>query len=155
MTGTEESLSFLGLADIAVRLVKEEYPDAELYEGDGESPSGPTTNVHDVNKWGFVFRVEGGSVTIKTKSWGEFYPPEHHGIFVGDRIIPWPIKMDITEADEILKNYGYTGEYTAATLRWPLYPGLEQPFYIFSTPEGHFFVGVYEKNVTPPKEINL
>jgi hypothetical protein len=41
---TQATLSFLGVVNIAVRLVTEEYPDAELLEGDGVSPSGPTTD---------------------------------------------------------------------------------------------------------------
>lgn len=52
------TLSFLGMANIAVRQVTEKYPGAMLYEGDGLSPKGPTTDVLDVTSWRFAFRTE-------------------------------------------------------------------------------------------------
>jgi hypothetical protein len=146
------TLSFLGLANIAVRLVTEQYPGAQLYEGDGTSPNGPTTNVQDVNHWRFVFRTQdGGTALVSTTSWGEFAPITYVGEpFLEDVVIPWPIEMDITEADKLLKGSGYTGAYGAVTLRWPLYPGSDEPCYIFGMADHTFvFVGVYTKKVTP------
>jgi hypothetical protein len=143
-------LSFLGMANIAVRLVREKYQDAELYEGDGISPGGPTTKVQDVNSWRFVFRAGGGGTAIiKSTVWGEFGPIQYIAEpWLEDRVIPWPIEMDITQADNLLKQAGYTGPYSSVTLRWPLYPGMNQPFYIFQMEnEGFVFVGVYDGSV--------
>lgn len=144
-------LSFLGMANIAVRLVTQKYPGSQLYEGDGISPSGPTTNIKDVNSWRFVFQVpDNGTAIIKSSVWGEFYPIQYiPQPWLEDVVIPWPIKMDITQADQLLKQAGYSQAYGAVTLRWPLYPGIEQPYYIFSLTTGvYVFVGVYDGSVT-------
>lgn len=145
------TLSFLGMANIAVRIVNEQYPGSQLYEGDGISPSGPTTNVNNVNSWRFVFRTaNGGTAFIHSTVWGEFGPVTYVGQpWLEDRVIPWPINMDIVKADELIKQAGYTQEYTAVTLRWPLYPGINQPEYIFSmVDELYVFVGVYDGKVS-------
>jgi hypothetical protein len=49
-------LDFLGLVGIAFRLVQDEYPDAELYEGDGESPFDRPRN-HLVTQPGLVDKL--------------------------------------------------------------------------------------------------
>ena len=155
----EETLSFLGLVNIAVRLVTEQYPEAKLYECDGTSPSGPTTKPQDVNSWRFVFRAGGdriGTVFTSTTAWGEFGPPEYvDKPWGGDVVIPWPFEMDIVEADKLLKNAGYTDPYIGCTVRWPLsFPLPKQPFYIFNF-GGHRYVsvGIYDGHVGPPAEL--
>jgi hypothetical protein len=155
--GEGETLSFLGLTNIAVRLVQDEYPGAKLLEGDGIPPGGPTTNPKDVTSWRFVFRTaSGGTAFIYTTVWGEFTPVEYvPKPWVGDIVIPWPIKMDIVEADKLLKGHGYTSPYRAVTLQWPLAPGNEQPFYIFGFgPFSFVFVGIYDGSVTPHNVTN-
>jgi len=144
------TLNFLGLTNIAVREVTAKYPDAQLYEGDGTPPNGPTSNVADVNEWRFVFRAgDGGTAIIKNVSWGEFGPIEYiDQPWVEDVVIPWPIEMDITKADELLKQAGFTGTYGAVTLRWPLGPQKGEPYYIFGLTTGQYvFVGVYSGTV--------
>lgn len=143
-------LSFLGMANIAVRLVRDRYQDAQLYEGDGISPGGPTTKVQDVNSWRFVFRAgDGGTAIIRSTVWGEFGPIQYiPEPWLEDRVIPWPIDMEITKADDLLKQAGYTQPYSSVTLRWPLYPGMNQPFYIFQVEGvGFVFVGIYDGSV--------
>jgi hypothetical protein len=140
------------MANIAVRLVRDQYPDAELYEGDGTPPNGPTTNVQDVTSWRFVFRLPNNrTALIHSTDWGEFGPVEVvDQPWLEDRVIPWPIEMDITEAAQLLQHGGHTGPFGAVTLRWPLYPGSNQPYYIFGMTDGTYvFVGIYDKSVTP------
>jgi hypothetical protein len=63
-------------------------------------------------------------------------------------VIPWLIEMDITQADNLLKQAGYSEPYSSVTLRRPLYPGMIQPFYSFQMEsEGFVFVGVYDGSV--------
>lgn len=145
------TLSFLGMANIAVRLVRDQYPGAQLLEGDGLSPSGPTTNVNDVNSWRFVFRTaNGGTAFIHSTVWGEFGPITYVGQpWLEDVVIPWPIDMELTEAAQLKSNAGYNLPYRTVTLRWPLYPGINQPFYIFGQENGvYVFVGIYDKKVS-------
>ncbi len=146
------TLSFLGMANIAVRLVTDEYPEAQLYEGDGTSPKGPTTNVQDVNSWRFVFSLPNNRTAfIHSTDWGEFGPIEVVPFpWLEDVVIPWPIDLELTDAAQLLQQAGYTGAYGTVTLRWPLYPGNNQPFYIFGMTDGTYvFVGIYDKSVAP------
>ncbi|GAA3162163.1 MULTISPECIES: hypothetical protein [Streptomyces] len=146
---------FLELLERALRIVRVPYPEAELYEAEGTSDSGnPTENWHDIGTWKFIFRVNSieGEMTasVKTvKPWGDLTQPEL-GEAYADYVIPRPLAMDITRADELLKET-YTGPYKSVTLRHPVSKGDCEPHYIFSTPspekEGWYFVGVYDDKV--------
>lgn len=142
-------LDFLGRVNIAVRQVREKYPDAQLYEVDAVSKL-PTTNPNDLSQLKVVFRAGRGTAIIQSTGWGEFGPVQYiDQPWLEDVVIPWPISMDLSEADKLLKAAGYKGNYSTATLRHPLYPGVEQPFYIFGMTTGEYvFVGVYDKKVT-------
>jgi len=144
-------LSFLGMVNIAIKLVTEKYPDAELYEVDEVSSNGPTTDVLSIKQLRVVFRTrDGGTAIIKSTAWGEFGPVEYvDQPWLEDIVIPWPIEMDLAQAAELMKKAGYNTPYQTVTLRWPLYPGVKQPFYIFGLENRIFlFVGVYDKSVT-------
>lgn len=145
------TLSFLGLVNEAVQLVrKQEGSDAQLYVGIG-TPKEPTTNVKDVTNWRFIFTLsDNRTAYIQTISWGEFGPIKvvDEGI-VGNRNIPWPFDMDITDAAKLLQQAGYTGPFETVTVRFPLYPGINQPFYIFDMTDGsQVYVGIYDGSVT-------
>lgn len=148
MSNTESE--FLGLLDRAVQVARDQYPDAELYEADGSSEE-LTTDWHDIGTWRFVFRVEEGHVFVKTvKPWDDLDEPELiRKPWAGDVIIPMPLPMDIAEADQLLKDKGhYVGPYKTVTLRWPLSPGRNEPYYIFEAGRrGWYFVGVYDQTV--------
>ena len=100
-----------------------------------------------------MFQVPGGTAIITGTSWGEFGPIDFIAQpWLEDVVIPWPVQMELTEADQLLKQAGYAGPYGAITLRHPLYPGSTEPCYIFSMGMGAYvFAGVNEKKVT--KEI--
>lgn len=145
------TLSFLGMANIAVKIVTEKYPNAELYEIDGVSSNGPTTDVLSIDRLRVVFKTsDGGTAIINSTVWGEFGPVEYvDQPWLEDVVIPWPIEMDLAQAAELMKIAGYNTPYQTATLRWPLYPGVKQPFYIFGLENQTFvFVGVYDQSVT-------
>lgn len=149
---TAVTLSYLGSVNIAVREVKEKYPESSLYEVDGTSSTGPTTNPNDINNLRAVFTGgDNNTIMIFSTTWGEWGNMKYiDQPWMGDVIIPWPIEMDIVNADELLKAAGYTGAYNNCTLRHPLYPGSNQPLYIFGMAEGGFIaVGVNDKSVKP------
>ena len=117
-----------------VRLVQDDYPGAQLLEGDGIPPGGPTTNPKDVTSWRFVFRTaSGGTAFIYTTVWGEFTPVEYiPKPWVGDVVIP---------CSRAPSGACPTSPYRAVTL---------QPFYIFGLGPFYFiFVGIYDGSVTP------
>jgi hypothetical protein len=145
-------LNFLGLTNIALRLVREQYPQAELFEAEGRSSTGPTTNVEEINHWQFVFKAgEVGTAFIRTTAWGEFGPVTYSKYSWGDDVvIPWPINMEITEAAQLKQQAGYNQPYGAVTLRWPLGFQINEPFYIFGQLNEQLVeVGVYDKVVKP------
>jgi hypothetical protein len=75
-------------------------------------------------------------LVFKRKAWTE------------DAIIPWPIKTDSVEADQLLKKAGYPGPYGAVTLRHPVGLHLDEPYYIFLMMTGEYiFVGVNDRKV--------
>ncbi|GAA4348109.1 hypothetical protein GCM10023185_03720 [Hymenobacter saemangeumensis] len=144
-------LSFLGRVNIAVRLVQDQYPDAALYEVEALPPSPRScTNPNELSKLKVVFQAGKGTVIIESTGWGTFGPVQYIAQpWMEDVVIPWPVRMEATEADSLLKKAGYTGAYGAMTLRHPLYPGINQPYYIFSMKTGQYvFVGVNDKKVS-------
>ena len=143
-------LSFLGMVNIAVNKVRAKYPNAQLYEVDAFPSGGPTTNPQAINEMKVVFQVGNNTAIISSTSWGEFGPIEYiQEPWLEDVVIPWPIQMTLEEANALLKEAGYTGPFRNLTLRWPLYPGVHQPSYIFGMVDGGYvFVGVYDKKVS-------
>jgi hypothetical protein len=144
-------LSFLGRVNIAVRLVQDQYPGAQLYEVEATPPTPQAvTNPNALSQLKVVFRAGKGTAIIQSTGWGSFGPVKYiDSPWMEDVVIEWPIKMEATEADSLLKKAGYTGPYGAMTLRHPLYPGVDEPYYIFSMKTGQYvFVGVNDKKVT-------
>ncbi|KAF9523271.1 hypothetical protein CPB83DRAFT_887034 [Crepidotus variabilis] len=146
------TLSYLGNVNDAIRIVEKLYPQAALYEVDGVASDGkPTGDATKINKLRVVFRAGEGTVIINTtSSWGEWsvptYIPEP---WLEDVVIPWPIKMDIVEAAKIMDaDKKAFVEFSSVTLRWPLYPGTEEPYYIFNSKGHYVFVGVYSHKVS-------
>jgi hypothetical protein len=142
------TLSFLGCVNIAVNLVTKQYPAAKLYEVETHPTNpGQPSPLKDLRA---VFQVPGGTAFATMTKWGEFGPIQFVGQpWLGDIVIPWPIDMDIVQADQLMKKAGYTGSYGAVTLREPLYPGNYEPYYIFSMMSGGYvFVGVNDGKVS-------
>ncbi len=128
-------LSFNGRVNIAVRIVTEQYPEAKLYEADGVATGGPTTDPAKIDRMRVVFQnVNNTTVIIKETGYGEFGPPVlYNEPWLEDVVINWPIKMDLDEANELKEKAGYTESYTTVTLRNPLGPTVNNPYFIFNT----------------------
>ena len=146
----EAILSFLGRVTIANRLVKAQYPDAQLYEVEALPPTpGSYTNPNELSKLRVVFQAGSGTAIINSTGWGTFGPVQYIAEpWLDDVVIPLPVKMEATEASALLHQAGY-GPYGAMTLRHPLAPEYDQPYYIFSMKNGEYvFVGVNDGKVT-------
>jgi len=126
-------LSFDGRVNIAARIVKEQYPKAQLYEADGVASKGPTTDPAKIDHLRVVFRnADNSTVIIKETAYGEFGKPQLiQEPWLEDVIIQWPVKMDLPEANKLKEAAGYTQPYGAVTLRNPLGPTLGNPYFIF------------------------
>jgi hypothetical protein len=144
---TVATAPFLAVLDEANRIVRQQYPQAQFYE------ASRTLTVMG-NPWRFVFNDPSTSPnsTVIIKWFGnEFGKPEHvDQPWLEDRVIPLPIKLDLSEAIKLAENAGYSGTITNQTLRWPLYPGSDQPYYILAMPDhgAWVFVGVNDRKVT-------
>lgn len=128
-------LSFIGCVNIAVRIVTEKYPEAKLYEVDGVSSSGLTTDPLKIDELTVVFVnvADGSTVIIRSTGWGEFGEPESNPEpWTEDVIIQWPVNMDLVEANLLKEAAGYKASYLTVTLRNPMGPVIGNPCYIFS-----------------------
>lgn len=127
------NLSFDGRVNIASRIVTEKYPQAKLYEADGVATRGPTVNPEQIDRLRVVFQnPDNTTVMIKETAYGEFGAPVLYAEpWLGDLAMPWPIKMDLPEANALKEEAGFKEAYTTVTLRNPLGPGKTNPCFIF------------------------
>ncbi|MGR9071832.1 MAG: hypothetical protein ACU833_02075 [Gammaproteobacteria bacterium] len=126
-------LSFNGRVNIAVRIVGEKYPEAKLYEADGTATEGPTTDPNKIDKLRVVFQNSNNStVIIKEIAYGEFGEPQLiPEPWLEDVVIKWPVKIDLPEANKLKEKAGYMNPFGAVTLRNPLGPTINNPYFIF------------------------
>ena len=150
------TLSFLGMVNIAIRLVTDAYKGAELYEADGVATSGSTTEATGIDKMRVVFNVpaDGSSINttaiIESTTGGEFGKIQHiDQPWLEDRVIPWPVEMDLPKAVELLQAAGHTQPFKNVVLRWPLGPSFDEVYYIFGMLDGRYiFVGTQTGTVS-------
>jgi hypothetical protein len=149
----EIPLSFLGAVNIAVRLVREQFPDAQLFVVEASPPTPEyVTNPTALTHLSLVFDIKSGTAFISsTDVWGEFGPVTHKpDKWTGVEIIHLPIAMEAVKADELLKKAGYTDSYSGFSLAQPLYPGCNEPYYMFNLKSGQcIYVGTKSKKVFP------
>ncbi|KAH7220112.1 hypothetical protein BKA60DRAFT_56708 [Fusarium oxysporum] len=143
-------LSWDGFINVGLNLIKKQYPHANLLEVDAT----PLTRKPVQNEWGLVNnRIVCGlsgnkTAIIQSTGWGEFGKVQTiNSPFLGDQVIPWPVTLDIHDAFTILRKAGYKQAIYAVTLRQPLYPGDDQPFYIFNTGTEFIAVGTKDKKI--------
>lgn len=111
--------------------------------------TGPTTDPSDLSRLRIVCRVSEGTALILSTDLFTFGPVEFvPEPWLGDVEIPWPINMDVMEADILLQGAGYQGPFQSITLGHPVYPGLNEPYYILGMTAGQYvFVGVDDQKV--------
>jgi hypothetical protein len=123
----EAADTFLEYLREANRLVLAQYPQAQFYEADNLSGDVPGS------QWRFVFRTPDGTAFIERLERGFGEPYVIKEIWVGDRVIELPISMGLGEARERCETSGCGGRNASAiVLRHPLYPGLDEPYYIIT-----------------------
>lgn len=145
---SETTGTFLDMLNQANQIVQKSYPGAQFYEA--------SLNIEMAGSpWRFVFNdpsTSPNSTVILKNYMGQFQlPPQHvDQPWLEDRVIPLPINLDLATAEQLARQAGYSGNISAITLRWPLYPGEYEPYYIFAMPVegGWVFVGVYDRKVS-------
>ena len=137
---------FLKMLDTGHAIVLKEFPQAQLYEADW--------NRGQPELWRFVYNdpaTAPNSTIILNNVKGQFEPPRHiDSPWLEDRVIPFPVPMNLSVAEALAKKAGFDGDIAAITLRWPLYPESHEPCYILGIPSQHVhvFVGVYTHQVS-------
>ncbi|KAH7234367.1 hypothetical protein B0J15DRAFT_571537 [Fusarium solani] len=143
-------LSWDGFVNIGFNIIKQQFPDAKLYEIDAT----PATTEPVEHEWGLVNNrivasLDGNrTAIIQSNGWGSFGPVDViQSPFVGDYVISWPVPLEIHQAFSILRKGGYQQPVGAVTLRKPLVPGIDQAFYIFNVGNEFIAVGVEDKQI--------
>lgn len=140
---------FLDTLNEAAALVRKRYPGAQFLEAD--------IDLETFGRgWRFVFDVPPAGLrdrctVILCRNGQGFEEPQHiDAPWSSDQPIPLPIDLDIQEAENLAHRAGYDGAVASASLRWVLYPGIDEPHYILAIPEKDVlvFVGAYTKKVT-------
>lgn len=142
-----------------INKIKEKYPDAQLHAVDYRPPVPRSCeSPYDLSSLTVDCLVSGGKqlASVRTVGYGPFGPIELRERPLDDRQnVGWPVKMDIPEADELMKKAGFKQPYTGAALDFSILPGGDQePNYTFSMvvlPGGprEVRVGVNDGKVTP------
>lgn len=151
---TEATDAFLGYLAGADQLVTAKYPEAQFYEADKFNVNLPGS------PWRFVFNdpsTRPNSTVIIERFDQGFGEPRHiKEPWLGDRVIKLPISLGLAEAQALCQKIGCQGTVETIVLRYPLYPGVKEPFYIFTMPaQGRrCWVGVrsHEANCSPIEE---
>lgn len=136
--------------DRLIREVRVTHPEAVLLEANPVLSS----IVTELPEWvglRAVLRVNGGTVVAEqTDLWGDPRMDFRAIPWMGDMDLPWPVAMDLEQAESALRDAGFGSEYRTVTLRRPVYPGMTEPYFIFGTPtRGFIFVGTVTRKVFP------
>ena len=146
-----------------IHKIKEHYPDAQLHDVDYRPPNNrPCENPYELSSLTVYCEVNGGKqlASVRTVGYGPYGPIELRKRLFDDRKhIEWPVKIDIPEADELMKKAGFKEAYTGATLDFSILPnGGNEPSYTFFMvliPGGprEVRVGANDKKVTPVGQV--
>lgn len=147
-------LPWIGFVNIGINLIQQAVPNQSvvLLEADASPVDNqPVSSYWGLNSLRVVCRVGDNQTGIaQSTGWGEFGPvqiiPQP---WLEDMDIPWPMNpgMGMDEAWAILYNSGYNGLVDLCTLRQPVYPNIDQVFYIFRGNNQFIGVGVKDKMV--------
>jgi hypothetical protein len=134
----------------AAQIVRKHYPGSRFLEAD--------INYELFGSgWRFVFDVPATSLkdthatVILYNVLGKFQMPLQlvEAPWSGDQPIPLPLPLDLEKAEELAQQAGKHGMVSSVSLRWVLFPGIEEPYYILTIPDRDLlvFVGVYSQQV--------
>jgi hypothetical protein len=143
-----DSPGFNGRLDRMIREVRVLYPEAVLLES-YPVLSSTVMDLPDRVALRAVLRVTGGTVVAEqTNPWTNPQMDFRAVPWMGDMDLPWPVAMNLEEAESALREAGFGPEYKTVTLRRPVYPGMTEPYFIFGTPnQGFVFVGTVTRKV--------
>ena len=151
LQGTADaSVSFHEMLAEALRIARKHYPGARFLEADIDYEQFGSG-------WRFVFDLPATSLkdthstVILYNVMGQFQMPLQlvEAPWSGDQPIPLPLPVSVEEAEELAQHAASNGVVTSASLRWVLFPGIEEPHYILTVADRDLqvFVGAYSRKV--------
>ena len=143
--------SFKERISIAIGIVTQKYPKAQLYEVDGIASNEPTDDPSKIDQLRIIFRnTRNSTIIIKSTGWDTFSEPVYipHP-WCNEITINWPLKMDLNDANNLKEKAGYKSPYKIVALKNPLAPEFENPHFIFGTnnSEPYIFVDTITEKV--------
>lgn len=120
----------------AVSQLKKQYENIVFYEADGLA----TNNF--VARWCLVFSVKGGTVKAYTSGHKVIHSVFYPTPWVEDQEIKYPLKRSMSDCLKLMHKAGYEEPVGAVTVRKPLYPGVDEPYFIFNIGTCFVFVGI-------------
>lgn len=127
-------MNFLSMLRNGSEKVNKAYPRAKFLVAEAILDSKTAKKESDVHKWRLIFLTEDLSNTIFLYCEdSKFGTPElHPGGWVGVRAINMElIPRGMTHAFTRLQQQYKVNSFNAFALHWPLYPGVDQPYYVF------------------------
>ncbi|KAF9639904.1 hypothetical protein BFW01_g11710 [Lasiodiplodia theobromae] len=138
-------LDFLGRVFIAVRIVRDMVPEAQLLWVKASLPHGMPYPVRDPNMLSHLdcrFSTPSGSASIQSRGWGDWCPPSFssHKIIGMHSLDVEKMPMNITDAVDAMRKHHITDAFWAASLESPTVAPEElpdePPYYVFRMVNG-------------------
>jgi hypothetical protein len=73
-----------------------------------------------------------GMASIRSIGWSQFGPIVKSPLIVGNANVPWPVKMEITQAWGLVLAAGYSGLIEKCQLKKVLSPNVDEAMYVFN-----------------------
>jgi hypothetical protein len=145
---TYDTPGFNAQLDRLIVKVREAYPEATLLESSPLLTSTVSELPDGVGLRAVLHVAKGTVVAQQSDPLADPQIDFNPAPWLGDMLLPWPVEMNLEEAESLLRNAGFASEYKTLTLRRPVYPGMIEPYFIFGTPRfGFVFVGTSTKKV--------
>lgn len=127
-----EKLNFIQCASLGIHQVLEQYPSALLLEIDSAKSKGGSLNADDLDSMRIVFAYQDvQTIIIESSSFESFGEPLLIDEPFGGNIPikDWPVKIDLSEALELIRKAGFEKPFSTVTLRHPMIKGAQHPVY--------------------------
>ena len=158
---TENRLALRDLISFGIAQTVRTFPFATFHEIEATSKR-PTTNPDHLKDVRLIFKgdVLRPIIIVEMMTWGRWNPPrishDHEMWPLDDAVLPRRLRLDIRDADIILKGAGFTEPYLAVDVKAFSEQGeLEQPWWIFlmqGEHPSHVWVGDQDGTVLPDED---
>lgn len=110
---------FIARAGIAVGVVCDRFPQAEVHRVEAAASAGPTTTPMALDRLRVLFRdVDGTVLALEETGYGEFGPLRRlDSLRLEGPSLEWPVAMELAEADNLKEQAAWIDPYVTVVLR--------------------------------------